>query len=790
MRPTYPSAVELRPSKAPLPLQIGPTLLLKTPLILCAALIIGTAGSAFAVNPTPSPTPSEPPTPTITAKSGGAQIPFVDGDFEDTSIPTWTNRSSFGNWTMVGQVVIAKNGSGFTTTNTPAPRGVYCVVLQGSTTMKQNYNFTPGTWRIRFHAAPRNRGATVVDRPALRITVGGTTVQELRVEDFRRTSYYEYTTRPFTITGSTTGTTPTEVAFIGLVIEDHSVLIDNIRLEPVPVWNSADTWDKVRVPNQGDHVSIPAGVEVAMSGVCQAATIDVSGELLAAPANTTLSSRWVLIHGQESVLQVGTPGAPFLQNFTLTLTGNEISENVLGAGSKFLMAKNEGWIEMHGRPQVSWTKLNATANAGSFSITLKDAVGWQSGDQIVIASSTFNANEAEVRTIDSVSSDGKTLTLKSALSHRHYGVAKTYTRNRPGTPVRTWTLDQRAEVGLLTRNVKVQGDEQSETTKFGGHIMIMKCAACVYDPGYAEISNVELFRMGQKKLLGRYPMHWHMLGDRGRGQYLRNSSIHRSYNRAITIHGSQLVRVEGNVAFDHVGHGIFLEDGSEHSNQINYNLVLGTIKPSPADALLPTDHEHAEFQNRSPASFWITNPNNTMIGNVAAGTVDGSLAGATCGTGFWFALPANVLGLSSLDARFAGIRPNKEALGRFEGNVAHSNRTGMDTNDGIDTNDRLQSNLGWDPPNPAALNPPLVADLRDFTAYANTIAIYAGIGSDKIFYSGAVLADNSFHLFLAAYQTVKDSLLVADGGGDLLPAWSGRDPTPENWTVLNESSAG
>lgn len=51
------------------------------------------------------------------------------------------------------------------------------------------------------------------------------------------------------------------------------------------------------------------------------------------------------------------------------------------------------------------------------------------------------------------------------------------------------------------------------------------------------VSGVELYRMGQRNLLARYPIHWHLMGNAA-GQYIKHSSIHESFNRCVTIHGT------------------------------------------------------------------------------------------------------------------------------------------------------------------------------------------------------------------------------------------------------------
>jgi len=69
----------------------------------------------------------------------------------------------------------------------------------------------------------------------------------------------------------------------------------------------------------------------------------------------------------------------------------------------------------------------------------------------------------------------------------------------------------RAEVGLLTRNVKYQGDpETSAKNKYGAHIMLHSVGD---DSLTGRIEYVEFFNCGQAHKLGRYPIHFHMIGN-------------------------------------------------------------------------------------------------------------------------------------------------------------------------------------------------------------------------------------------------------------------------------------
>jgi cell migration-inducing and hyaluronan-binding protein len=101
------------------------------------------------------------------------------------------------------------------------------------------------------------------------------------------------------------------------------------------------------------------------------------------------------------------------------------------------------------------------------------------------------------------------------------------------------------------------------------------------------VEGVEFKRMGQNLTLARYPIHWHLVGD-AKGQYIRNASIHDTYNRCVTVHGTNFLRVENNVTYNTVGHCFFLEDGAEHGNQFVHNLAI-QIKCHTSKACAPTN---------------------------------------------------------------------------------------------------------------------------------------------------------------------------------------------------------
>ena len=165
-------------------------------------------------------------------------------------------------------------------------------------------------------------------------------------------------------------------------------------------------------------------------------------------------------------------------------------------------------IDMHGRPLLddrTWTYLGATAEVGATSLTLKDRVDWDVGSAIMITSTAFNGTmeEAETAIVTGVSEDGLTLSLEEpGLLYRHLGETLPLAGGH--------AVDFRANVGLLTRNVVIQGTSPfSQLDKHGGHVMLHSRGD---ESLIGRFENIECRYMGQGFRLGRYPIHFHMIG--------------------------------------------------------------------------------------------------------------------------------------------------------------------------------------------------------------------------------------------------------------------------------------
>ena len=378
-------------------------------------------------------------------------------------------------------------------------------------------------------------------------------------------------------------------------------------------------------------------------------------------------------------------------------------------------------------PGISWARLNTCANgatdsgskcingvlqaganqlvldcpanlvtppSGANAVSFK-GVNWQTGDEIVISTSDYFPGHSEVATIESVSADGKTITLTAALKFPHNASLYSLSVIPKSAGLTDLTsIDTRATVGLLTRSIAIisggddllssfpaPNDRIKPNYNFGGHVVIRQ--------GFKEVQlqGVLFYQMGQGGRIGHYPVHFHMARKVPTGTFVKDCSIWDSMTRFIVLHATQRVLLARNVGYQSIGHGYYLEDGTETNNQLFSNLGISaraavklfdfktkSITPTPSNPRevpgilawpgtgaekFPYDSDYAH-----PTVFWSMNTWNDYQFNVAVGA-------ETCGACYW-TVPGQISGGSKMMAWTgyaseqrinAGTTPNKEFLG-------------------------------------------------------------------------------------------------------------------------------
>jgi len=524
------------------------------------------------------------------------------------------------------------------------------------------------------------------------------------------------------------------------------------------LWSDPASWP-AGVPAAGELAEINAGTTMYLdTSTAALGGLIVGGRLVMLCGDHTITSDWIQVTG---VLEIGSYGHRFHRRAKIELTDDwDYPSPILSQvpspvvlEAPVLAVQNAGVLRLIGADTgLSWTRLATTAWRDQSGLSLLQAPGWKVGQRIVISSTDFDMNQVEEHVIDSIAGD--TLTLEQNLVHTHWGQTEGQVFDGVG-------VEERAEVALLDRNIVVEGVQDGGAG--AGHTLVME--SNVAGTPRAELESVEFRYLGNEGELASYPVHFHHVGDASTS-YVRNCSIHETYNRAITLHHSQNVEVTGNVSYDCLGHAFYFEDNSVVGCVMRDNLGLSTK----CGTTLPSDDR--------PSTYWVRNPQNIIEDNAAAGSE---------GNGFWF------------ETEHGDLIPWTS----FSGNVAHSNE---------------DSGFMQDERRPAP-DPPSVYD--NLTSYKNRrygmwLRTYGeAIVSNAHFadnHGGLYVASNGFQFDLLSFVTsgtgsrtgisrtwLLDSLVIGETGNVGLPLTceeqlAGRslpqmfprsDPTLPAWDALN-----
>lgn len=428
-------------------------------------------------------------------------------------------------------------------------------------------------------------------------------------------------------------------------------------------WSDAATWEGGKVPGTRARVLVRSGHKVTYDVKSEAIirAINVAGTLtFSTDRDTRLDVGLILIQPGETysesgfdcdahveapkpgvdrpALEVGTQATPLPQKHTALIRLHYIEG--MDKESCPAIVCCGGRMDMQGATlKHTWVRLGATVKEGAKEITVAEAVpGWRVGDRVIITATKHEYGDhdsyTEPRTITAI--DGLKLTLDRPLEYDHLGEG-----------------DFRAEVANLSRNVIV---ESANPDGMRGHTMY-------HNNSQGSIGYAEFRHLGKKNVLGRYAIHYHLCGESMRGSSLIGASIWDSHNRWVTIHGTNYLIVRDCVGYRSIGHGFFMEDGTEVFNVLDHNLAVGARhgKPLPKQVL--------PFDQNEGAGFWWTNSLNSFTRNVAA---DNDRYGFR-----YEATPTSrlklVFSVMQADGTFKKVDVRTMPFVRFDDNEVHSN---------------------------------------------------------------------------------------------------------------------
>jgi plastocyanin len=413
-----------------------------------------------------------------------------------------------------------------------------------------------------------------------------------------------------------------------------AISMQTVRYRYLDRWSAVNSWLNDEPPVAGDSVIIPEDQTILMDiSPPRLNWLQVNGMLVFDRQDLNLDATYILVYG--GTLEVGTEDEPFMQQATITLHGDRRETVELPfVGSKVLAVADKGGfttfgkgrgvdvplsqkgiLDIHGIPRLrTWTKVGATVEAGTKTITTIEPTDFAMGEKVVLT-----APHQELTVANRI--DNYTFTVVETITNRHVSE----TRDHAGFD----TMDMTCEVALLSRNIVIQGaglnrldgsatieegDDEvpSQEQLFGVH-------TGAFHGGHYRVENTELRHCGQAGNLGRYCMHFHVNDDNpAPNSYIKSNSIHHSFQRATTVHGTHHALVQNNVAYHVMGHTYFVEDGDETFNTFDGNIGIFT---KPSHMMLKSD--------KQPSTFWTAIPTNYWRNNIATDCTD---------RGAWFEL--------------------------------------------------------------------------------------------------------------------------------------------------------
>ena len=392
-------------------------------------------------------------------------------------------------------------------------------------------------------------------------------------------------------------------------------------------WSEPTTWEPPRLPTHGARVLISRDTrvtfDVAKDDVIR--LLQVAGTLAFTRDRDTLLNVGVLkvqnsercsengfrcdLHaiteegepnaapgGVAPALEVGTRANPIPSGITARIRLHFMEG--MNPDDAPAISACSARMDFHGAPMNrTWVKLGADLRPGDSTVDLAEPVsGWRVGDAIIVTGSRHgdhlrtyrpgqkNSSQPETEERVIVSIEGTRITIDRPLEFPHFG-----------------TGDLRSEIANLSRNVIV---ESADKEGIRGHTIFHQFSS-------GGISYARFAHLGKEGALGRYPIHFHLVDETMRGSGVIGASIVDSHNRWITLHGAQYLVIRDCVGYRSVGHGFFMEDGTEVYNLLDRNLGVQAFRAKrlPKQAL--------GFDPNDGAAFWWANGRNSLTRNVS-----------------------------------------------------------------------------------------------------------------------------------------------------------------------------
>lgn len=344
-------------------------------------------------------------------------------------------------------------------------------------------------------------------------------------------------------------------------------------------WATTSTATGV-LPKEGEDVIIQStwNMVLDLTDTPVFRSIEINGRLTILNDGKTYNLHSYLIYVRKGELIVGTADKPITGKVIFTLHGTRADKDIyftdkmFEAGNKVIA--NTGLLNMYGKHVTTkWTRLAQSAPKGqNWILLVDDPTDWAVGDELGITPSGRDYTQRDFCVVQAI--NGKNVTLAAPLVYTHYGAAAV-------DATKTGTIDIRAEVLHLTRNIVVQGTNED---RWGAHVVTAHNndsgfsngqLVSVQRKGFAIIDHVEFVNCSQydtDKAAVRFS-NFFALSSTDKQSSVSNSAVHNGLGIGVMVTSANNVLVDNNVVFYHHIGGIWMKNSN--STTITNNVVGG-----------------------------------------------------------------------------------------------------------------------------------------------------------------------------------------------------------------------
>ncbi len=405
--------------------------------------------------------------------------------------------------------------------------------------------------------------------------------------------------------------------------KEHLALMQLVRYDQVTNyairsgnWSDPTVWHGGVVPSTGARVLIPVGVTVQVDGMIPArlSTVRVDGSLSFDPTHNAQLQVDTMIVSDCGEFYMGTAATPIARGVTarLLITDNGAIDRTWDPYGISRGLITQGSVSIYGAEVTSYAALGAPAVKGTQLLTLKTIpVGWNVGDELVVASTIAGTTQNEVRYVQAIV--GNSVLLNQALSYDHVAPEN----------------DLDIHVANVSRNAIIESE--STVLDRRGHVMFM------HNPdvniGYAGFYHLGRTDKSQPindpvvnsdwtlepgtgtNPRARYAVHFHRTGTSidSDPAIVIGSAVVDSPGWGYVNHSSHVEMID-NVAFDVHGAAFTTEVGDETGSFIG-NIAIGT---SGSGEAVESRNDIGDFGHRGDG-FWLQGVGVTVENNISAG---------------------------------------------------------------------------------------------------------------------------------------------------------------------------